>query len=183
MAKSNPNNGKKSFWPLKISVITLFIAILFSFLSEIASNNSNLIVAYMLLLLLIIVGVFFDGIGVAFTACDIAPFASMASKRIKGSRMAITLLSKASIVANICADVVGDICGILSGAFVVVIVTATSILYPEINLMFLTVFMSSIVAAVTVGGKSFMKHIAMNNSKDIVFKVSKFLALFVKEMK
>ena len=55
-------------------------------------------------------------LGVAVAASALEPFVAMASKRVKGSREAISLVKNAEKVSSFASDVVGDICGILSGA-------------------------------------------------------------------
>lgn len=51
------------------------------------------------------------------------PFHSMAAHREKGAKEALMLLRSASRVSSVCNDVVGDICGIVSGSTAAVIVT------------------------------------------------------------
>lgn len=175
------SRDKQSYWTLKISLITFFIALLFSFIADGATNRGNLIFALILLVILIIINILFDGIAVAVTACNKAPLASMASRKIKGSKMAIRLKSSADVVASICADVIGDICGIVSGACVIVIGIELLEIYPAINATILTILFSSVVAAVIVGGKAAMKSFAINNSKEILMFVSRIITVFVKE--
>lgn len=184
MAKNHcPKKDKKSYWTIKITIITFIIAMLFSFVSEFATSRSGIIVASILLVILIIIGIIFDGIGVAVTACDMAPLTSMASKKVKGSKIAIKLKSNADKVANICADVIGDICGIISGACVVVLVLELNEIYPTLNTMLITILISSVVASLIVGGKALMKTVAITKSTYLVMLVAKFLKVFVKESK
>lgn len=172
---------KRKIWALKITIITFFIALLFSFISDFATNHSSIIVASILLIFLIVISIIFDGIAVAVTACDKAPFTAMAARKVNGSKMALKLLSNANKVANICADVIGDICGIISGACVIVISFRIISFYPSVNAMLLTILFSSTVAALTVGGKAIMKYVSMNSSKEIVLLVSRLLTVFYKE--
>jgi hypothetical protein len=65
----------------------------------------------------------FDIIGVAVTAADERPFHSMAAHKEKGAAEALYLLHNASHVSSFCNDVVGDICGIVSGTTAAVIVS------------------------------------------------------------
>ena len=59
-------------------------------------------------------GIFFDIIGVAVTVANEHEFHAKATKKVKGSKDSIKLIRNAPKVANICADVIGDICGVLS---------------------------------------------------------------------
>ena len=54
--------------------------------------------------------------GVAATSSEEKTFHSMASRRVPGAKEAIWLLKNAEKVASLCNDVVGDICGVISGA-------------------------------------------------------------------
>lgn len=172
---------KKSYWILKITIITFLVAMLFSFAADFTTNHSSMTIAVFLLCFLIIISIIFDGIAVAITACDKAPLASMAARKMKSSKIAVKLKSNADKVANICADVIGDICGIVSGACVIVIVYRILAVYPTLNAIIITILFSSTVAAVTVGGKAIMKSISYNNSKEIVMIVAKVLNIFYKE--
>lgn len=140
------------------------------------SNSNNIIFPLFIILFIILIGVIFDIIGIAVAAASEVPFISMASKRIRGARQALQLIRNADLVSNFCNDVVGDICGIISGA-------AGSMLILRIGtnglkLDALNILISSLIAALTVGGKAFGKSIAMNKSQEIIWKVGYFLSLF-----
>lgn len=172
---------RQSYWTLKITLITFLIAALFSFAADLATNHSDIIFAVILLFFLIILSIVFDCIAVAVTSCDKAPLASMAARKISGSKIALKLTSNAHKVSSICSDVIGDICGIISGACLIVVVLKVITMNPNMNTMIVTLLFSSTVAAVTVGGKAIMKTVAINKSKEIVMLVSKFLHIFIKE--
>jgi len=180
---NNAPREKRSYWILIITIITFTLAMLFSLISDTASNHSGTVTAVILLIVFIIVSIIFDGIAVAVTACEKGPLTSMAARKIKGSKIALKLISNAHKVNNICADVIGDICGIISGAFVIVIAMKIILIDPDVNKTLITILLSSTVAALTVGGKALMKVVAINKSKEIIMIVAKFLNLFVKESK
>lgn len=181
--KNQKDKAKKSYWTLKITVITFALSLLISFITEITTKDSSIIIAFILLVLLIFISIIADAVAVAVTACDKAPLASMAARRIKGSRIALKLQSNADKVANICADVIGDICGIVSGACAIVIVYKILTMDPSANSLVLTIVFSSVIAALTVGGKAVMKTVSIKKSKDIVMAVAKFLDVFISEEK
>lgn len=186
MAKGDNNNSpheKKSYWTLVITIITFFVALLFSFTAEVGTNRSGIVTAVILLIILITISIIADGIAVAVTACDRGPLTSMASRKVKGSKIALKLHTNAHKVASICADVIGDICGIVSGACVIVISLKILTIEPRLNKILITIFLSSTVAAFTVGGKALMKNFSMKNSKEILMAVAKFLNIFIKENK
>ena len=87
-----------------------------SFLSETVLLGVPLYVAVFVLVFIIFIGILFDIIGVAVTIQDVTAYTAMASKRIRGAKHSIRLVQNSAMVANICNDVVGDICGIVSGS-------------------------------------------------------------------
>ncbi len=123
-------------------------------------------------------------LGIAATAADETPFHAMASKKVYGARHSIRIVRNADRFASFCNDVIGDISGIISG-------TATAIVIIQLALNFeissgsmteytISVILTSIIAAITVGGKAIGKTIAIHFSKDIIFQVGKVLQ-FVEE--
>ena len=74
-----------------------------------------------------------------------------------------------------CNDVVGDICGIISGSIGVVILEKVKHQYPNLNHVFIAALISAIIASMTVGGKAMGKKFAIAKSNDIIFTVAKIL--------
>ena len=123
---SNPKTGKKEHnhyrWALTAFVMAVALSGLLSLSSEAILENAGLLLALLILALFIGLGILFDIIGVAVTAADPRPFHSMAAHKEKGAKEALKLLRNADRVSSVCNDVVGDICGIVSGATGAVIV-------------------------------------------------------------
>ncbi|MCL2631221.1 MAG: hypothetical protein FWD49_06875 [Firmicutes bacterium] len=179
-AKKKSNSAV--IWAVKIIIITFVLAGIFSYLSEITTSSAHLAISFLLLVLLIVIAVIFDAVAVAVTACDLAPLLSMAARKVRGSKIAVKLVKNAEKVANISGDVIGDICGIISGACTIAIAfrilsTADAGSYS----FWITIGFSSIVAAITVGCKAIFKEVAMKNSKEIIMFVSRLLSVFSKE--
>ena len=168
---------RKSRWVVLITLWTFLLALTFSFLSEIMVRNLPLAAAYVILIVIIIIGIVFDIIGIAVTASDQKPLNGMAAQKIPGAREAVMLHKNAGAVSNFCNDVIGDICGILSGAAGAVIVARFVAIYPNIKGAVLGVMLSSFIAAVTVGGKAIGKNIALDNASEITYKAGRFLNL------
>ena len=103
--------------------------------------------------MLIALGIIFDIIGVAFTSCDEKPFVAKSAKKMGKARRALVLIKKADVVANVCNDVIGDICGIVSGAVGTAIVVKILGSSPTTSEFVLTIAVSALTAAFTVGGK------------------------------
>ena len=133
--------------------------------------------AIVLLLLIIFLGVVFDSIGTAATAATIGPFNAKASKKIVGAPQAVRIINNAGKVANYCSDVVGDICGTLSGAIGISIVYKIILLYPIGQVALLSALVTSLVAGLTVGSKAISKPIAVTHANDIIFRVAVILAV------
>lgn len=167
-------------WVIKITVCALLLSFCFSFATDKIVPNINAVIGILLVLIIIIIGVIFDMIGVSVTACDTKSFNSMASKRVKGSKTAIWLIKNAEKVSSFCNDVIGDVCGIISGSLGILISGIISYEL-EFNITLVTLLLTSIIAALTIGGKALGKSYAINKSDVIVFKFAKFIRLFKKE--
>lgn len=171
-------------WTVKIFVITFFLSFAMSLVSESMASVLSLLPATLVLLTFIAIGIFFDILGIAVATADPVPFASMAAKRVKGADMALRLIRSAAKVSSVCNDVVGDICGIISGATGATIALSIAGLIGRSGAVgiWVSVMLSSCVAALTVGGKAFGKRLAMENSRQIVLGFGRFLSFF-KRMK
>ena len=123
MKKEQENKKEHSNmnWVIQSFIITFILSIIFSYVSTNGVSNLSLVPAILILVLVIIIGIFFDIIGVAVTVANEEEFHAKATKKVKGSKDSIKLIKNAPKVANICADVIGDICGVLSGAIIALI--------------------------------------------------------------
>ncbi|HHX48968.1 MAG TPA: hypothetical protein GX709_01040 [Clostridiales bacterium] len=177
--KAKISKYKAIKWVLIVTVLTFVLAFLFSFVAEITVSKAGLIFSLVLLFILILINYFFDAIGVAATACEEQPFHSMASRKEKGAKMAIMLVKNADKVSSMCCDVIGDICGIISGAcsISIVLMLSTKINNPQTT-FWLTIAFSALVSAITVGGKALIKIFAIRKSKNIILLTAKFLSIF-----
>lgn len=160
-----------------IGIISFFIAIGMSIGSGVVIDKfHNLFLALILLFIIIIVGIIFDIIGVATTAAETSPFHAKAAKKVKGARQANNLLANADKVATFCNDVVGDICGTVSGSLGAALVFLIAANQPSINETIAATVMTGIIAGLTVGGKAAGKKLALEQSKRVVFRVGRVLA-------
>lgn len=174
-------------WSLGIAVITLVLAALFSIVSTLLLSGLTWAVGMLVVLAIIFVGVIFDIVGVAATAADESPYHAMAAKKIAGAKEAILIVRNADRVANFCNDVIGDISGIVSG-------TAAAAVVVELGFVLgahddtplqqaISVVFTSVVAALTVGGKAFGKTFAIRYSNDIIFWVGRIFHFFTDKLK
>lgn len=176
--KHKSSTRKNNIWAIKITIVTLCLSLVFSFITEITASKANVIIAMILLLFLIAINIIFDGIGIAAASCELAPLLSMSAKKVPGAKIAVMLVKNAEKVSNICADVIGDICGIISGASTITIVI--KLLSDSPNYYIFNIILSSVVAALTVGGKAFIKKIAISNSKEMILFASRIIDIFYK---
>ena len=179
MAKKKENNSK---WIIKITLLAFVISFVFSFISELALNAVGVIVGIIILFIFILLGVLFDMIGVAVTASDEKPIHSMNARKVRGADVATKLKKNADKVSSFCNDVVGDICGIISGSAGVVIASSlTNII--NIELIDISLVVTALIAALTIGGKALGKGIAIKNGNKILFTFSKIVSYFYKQKK
>lgn len=169
-------------WIFKITVTAFLISLFFSSVTESLVLGLNELVGILIVIVIILLGVIFDMIGVSVTAADLKPFNSMASKKIRGSKTAISLIKNAEKVSAFCNDVVGDVCGIISGSVGLLISTGIATKY-NLNSSAITLIVTALIAAFTIGGKAMGKSYAINKSDVIIFKASKLISLFKKEYK
>lgn len=169
---------KSTIWTLRITFVTLILSCFFSFVSELASTKAHFSIMIVLLFFLIALSIAADAIGVAATSCDLAPLLAMASRKEPGSKQAIMLVKNAERVSNICCDVIGDICGIVSGACALAIVIKITEGMDETLNMVISILVSGVVSAMTVGGKSMFKNVAVNNSKELIIFAARLLSVF-----
>lgn len=169
-------------WVITITICAFLISLFFSSLTEILVSHLNAIIGILIILFIIIIGVIFDMIGVSVTAASIKPFNSMASKKIKGSKTAIFLIQNAEKVSAFCNDVIGDVCGIISGSVGILISNVIALEF-NLNSSLVTLVLTALIAAITIGGKALGKSYAINKSDVIVFRFAKIVSFFRKEVK
>lgn len=176
--KPKKKKSKVNTWPLKAFFITFITAMILSFFSETTLLGVSLPVAIGVLVLIIAVGIIFDIVGIAVTLQDVTAYTAMASKKIRGAKQAIKLVQKASLVSNICNDVVGDICGIISGAMGAAIAIRLIASSAYLSDLWVNIIISSLIAGITVSGKACGKSVSAKYSRQIVFFIGRLGAAF-----
>lgn len=171
---------------VSIAVITFVLAAIFSIISSSLLDGVVWIVGLLIVLVIVLIGVAFDVLGIASTAANETPFHAMAAEKVKGAKEAVNIIRNADKFASFCNDVIGDISGIVSG-------TATAIVVIQIAGLFqhntstlqivLSVVLTSIVAAITVGGKALGKYFAINASTKIIFFAGKVIYVLESKFK
>ena len=162
-------------WIITAFALSFCITAVLSLGSNEVVSSLNVLVAIPVLLIFILVGIIFDTIGLSVAIADIRPFNSMASRRLKTGRKAVWLISNAEKVSSFCNDLIGDIAGVMSGATGAAIAAR---LFTGSGAVWLTLAMTSLIAALTVGLKAVGKLIAVNHSERIVHFVARVMCGF-----
>ena len=184
MSKADPSQGKKERnktirWVVTIFLVTIFVSAVITLISDEIMSKSGIVVSFVILLFIVLLGIVFDIVGVAVTSADESPFHSMAARKVPGALEAIRLLRNAERVSSICNDVVGDICGVISGSASATIaaqlLTKFEFSWPTL----VGLIMSACVSGLTVGGKAIGKTFAVNSSTSIVHFAGKVIRFFL----
>jgi len=162
-------------WVARVFLIAMSLSAAMSLCSGAVLEDAGYVSATLILLLFILLGIMFDIIGVAVTAANPKPFNSMAAHRVKGAKEALYLIRNAEKVASFCNDVVGDICGIVSGSTATVIVVLLQQSF-GCSIVVSTV-VTALISGLTIGGKAIGKKIAMKKSKDVIYLTAKVLSV------
>lgn len=180
MAKSTSQLKKSLKFSISIAVITFVLAAIFSVISSSVLGGVGWMIGLLIVFFIVLLGVLFDALGVASTAAVETPFHAMAAEKVYGAKEAVLIVRNADRFASFCNDVVGDISGVISGtaSAIVVLQLARLFGYGEGSFVQITinVFLTSVVAALTVGGKAIGKSFAMTFATNIILLAGKVLA-------
>ena len=169
-------------WPVKVFFLAIFLSFTFSIISEMALSNASIAIAIIVILLFIAISILFDMLGVAVTSSSIEPFLAMASRHVKGSKQAISLIKNADRISAICTDVIGDICSILSGAAGASILTKIAVASSgNFTSIAIASTVSALIAGITIAGKAAFKKYAISHSSQVAYRFAKFINLFTKK--
>ena len=167
-------------WIYKVFLLSFILAIVFSSGSSFVANYANSIILGIIIIIVIIIGIIFDMIGVAVLTSNESSLHAKASKKIRGAKEAIYLLKNTPKVSSICNDVVGDVCGIVSGSLGAVL-TINIASYFNWNIVIVTTFITALISSLTVGGKAIFKTVATKKADNIVYNVGKTMSFFIKK--
>ncbi len=163
-------------WVTTLTLMAFVISFCFSFFSETILPNAHVLIGILLVFVFIGLGIIFDMVGVAVTAADEKPFHSMSAHKVHGAKVAIMFKKNADKVASFCCDVIGDICGIISGSAGVIVSTNISSTL-HLNTFIITLSITAFIAALTIGGKALGKSLAMTKCNMILYEFSKIVSI------
>lgn len=182
LIKKKLKNDNYWRWPVKVFFLAVALSLFFGIVSEHFMSNAGVVLAIIVVFILILISVITDMIGVAVVVCDEVPFKEMASKNVRGARQGLYIVKNAPKIASLCADVIGDVCGVLSGAagatILAFIIADNSLSAYQIIIAGL---ISATIAGFTIGGKAVFKQYATNNATKVVLFMGKILSLFFKK--
>ncbi len=184
MKQKLPKSKKSKVWVWPIIVLILAITLSFSFslLSELVLDNSAVAIAVVVIFVFIALSVITDMVGLAVASANIEHFHAMATRKVKGSKQALLLVRNADKVSSVLNDVIGDVCGILSGAagasIVAKIIIDNSASWQSIVVPSL---ISAIIAGFTIFGKAVFKKVAIKNANSITLAFAKFINFFTRK--
>ncbi|TMW74115.1 hypothetical protein [Alteribacter natronophilus] len=174
-------------WSWMIAVITLVLAAIFAIISTSVLSGVAWGIGMLIVFIIVLTGVIFDTIGVAATAANEKPFHAMAAERLPGAKQSVHITRNADKFANFCNDVIGDIAGVISGtaSAYVVLQLAVQMGHGEGSTVqfIISVIFTSVVAALTVGGKSVGKTLAIEYSTPIIYQVGRLFYLLEVKLK
>ncbi len=164
-------------WVITISLLTFLISMFFSFIGEVIIPNAELIISIILVFTFIVLGIIFDMIGISVTVADDKTFNSMATKKIRGASLAVRFIRNADKVSSFCNDVIGDICGIVSGStgITIALIISEKFKFPS---LIVSLLMTAVIASLTIGGKAVGKSFAINKSNAILYRFVQFISIF-----
>ena len=164
-------------WVLTITLISFTMSVAMSYLSNEALASAGTVLSFVVLLFFIALGIVFDMIGVAATSATEKEFHSMAAHRVRGAREAVWMTRNAEKVSSICNDVVGDICGIMSGATGALIVTRITAGLGGVRMVLVSLLITGLISALTIGGKAAGKGVAVLCSSRVLAICGRLLSV------
>ena len=168
-------------WGLSVLAISFALTVVFSFLTEVSIKGSPVYICVIVLVVLLVLNIGCDLLANAIITCNPEAFHAMASNKIKGAKRAVAFCRNATKLGSIFADIIGDICGIVSGAAGTALVVYIAASGGKTIELIASIGVSAVIGALTVGGKAIFKHFAIKYNKQIVFGFAKFTTFFKKE--
>ena len=165
--KKDPRRRAVS-WVIFVFFLSFALSLLMSWSSSTALSTVGIAMATLTVLILVSIGIIFDILGVAVTSADKPPLVAMTTRRVPGARQALWMVQNADRMASICNDVVGDICGVVSGSAGATLAMRIGEKMGLSSTFVVGILVAAFIAALTVGGKAIGKRLAIKRSKDIL---------------
>ncbi len=187
--KSPKQQKKKTFlqlvnwkWVVTAFLSSLVISIILSLLSSEVLEIVPIIASVLILFAFVAIGVIFDIVGLAVSTANEKPFHSMAAQKIIAGKIGISLIKRADQVSSFCNDVIGDICGVVSGSAAATVAIRLAMII-GLNSLWVNLVLCGLVSAMTVGCKAIGKALGLNYSVEVVTIVAKIISVFSRKNK
>nr|WP_300184952.1 hypothetical protein [uncultured Agathobaculum sp.] len=164
-------------WVATIMPISFVLSVVMSYLSNEALGSSGTFLSFVVLFFFIALGIVFDMIGIAAASATEKEFHSMAAHRVRGAKEAVWMTRNAEKVSSICNDVVGDICGIVSGATGALIVANITAGMNGVQVVLISLLITGMISALTIGGKAAGKGVAIAFSSRVLSICGRILSV------
>ncbi|MCL2838579.1 MAG: hypothetical protein FWE04_05905 [Oscillospiraceae bacterium] len=178
--KSNNSNIK---WVIQAVLFTFVLSTIFNAGSSVMLEDVSIIIKVIVLIFIIFFGVLVGMIGMAAMAADEVPFHSMAARKVKGAKEALAILKNRDKVSNFCCDIIGGICGIVSGSSAAFLSVRLVAAYPALNAMAITLGLMGTVAALSVGSNAVATKYSVDYANEITYFTAKVISVFKRKKK
>ena len=170
-------------WAFKALILSVSVSIVFGMFSQSLFPALPAFLSVLIIFFFIFISVLFDMIGVAFTTLSKNDLNGLSEPDSPLFETLSKLFENKDKISSFCGDIVGDICGILSGAGGVSLVY--NMHFSDINVNFIaTCITSSVIAGLTIFGKAVMKGYAVQNCKNVAYMTAKTIySLQIKKKK
>ena len=164
-------------WVATIIPVSFVLSVVMSYISNEALGSSGTFLSFVVLFFFIALGILFDMFGIAAASATEKEFHSMAAHRVRGAKEAVWMTRNAEKVSSICNDVVGDICGIVSGATGALIVANITAGMDGVGVVLVSLLITGLISALTIGGKAAGKGVAMAFSSRVLSICGRILSV------
>lgn len=159
-------------WAFKTFILSICLSIVFSVISQSLFPHLSVILSIFVIVFFVALSTIFDMVGVAVTSAELQNLKKY--EKHKSFATAVKLCENTEKISSFCGDVVGDICGILSGAGGVSLVLSMNITEPNVYFI-VTCLNSSLIAGLTIFCKAILKGYAVENAEKVVIKTASIL--------
>lgn len=156
-------------WAFKTFILSICLSIVFSVISQSLFPHLSVVLSIFIIVFFVALSTVFDMIGVAVTSAELVNLKEF--EKHKSYDTALKLIQNTEKISSFCGDVVGDICGILSGAGGISLVLSMNITEPNIYFI-VTCLISSLIAGLTIFCKAILKSYAVANAEKVVIKTA-----------
>ena len=181
MKQNKTKKSKSWIWPIVVLISAIVLSFSFSVLSEMVLDSATIIVSLLVIFVFIVIAIITDMLGLAVASSSVEHFTAMAARKVRGSKQAISLIKNADKVSSVLNDVIGDVCGILSGAAGASIVVKIAVDNGGFYGIVIPSLIAAIIAGLTIFGKAIFKKVAIKYADSITLHFARFVNIFTRK--